>query len=126
MVTVHSTQSCAIGELNGISTVNGPEDILRNIAGDLRRGVNDQAGRPHQVPLLIFSGVVERLCRDHASGREDNYGQAFASYILDNQLGSVVASVAGRNWTGNLIQVWVWTVNYDNLFPLLDRLAPRE
>jgi hypothetical protein len=126
MVTVYSTRSCAIGELDGISTVNGPEDILKSIAPAIRLGVRDQIGNPHQVPFLTFSGVVERACRDHASGRLDNYGQAFADYILDNQLGSVVASVAGRNWTGNLIQVWVWTVNYDNLIPLINRLAPRE
>ena len=66
-------------------------------------------------PFIIFTGVVERMVKDHVSDRTDDYGQALADFIITNNLGTVTASEARRNRGINVIRVWVWEPNYEAL-----------
>jgi protein associated with RNAse G/E len=72
---------------------------------------------------VIFTGVVHRSIGDHASRRTDDYGSAFAYYIGEHNLGTVVRSETRENWTTNEIAIWIWHVNYDRLYPHLDSLG---
>ena len=77
--------------------------------------------------LVVFTGVVKRNRGDSSSGREDNYGEAFADLLTAEKLGVVLPSVAGVNPnTGNTIQAWVWTVDRDALIAYAQRIDAEE
>lgn len=77
----------------------------------------DASGKPYlPFAIVTFSGVTLRFQKDHASGRMDDYGSAFANYIANNKLGSVVASDEVKNpASSNHIRVWVWTMDRDTV-----------
>lgn len=119
MVSIHGTQCCAVVELANISSVDGPLDILRSVTKDLCSYTPPSCGSPHPPQFVTFTGVTKRRTSDHASGRFDNYGQAFADFLVKNGLGSVIVSEERHNFTGNSVKIWVWHPDYDKLQPFL-------
>lgn len=111
VVTIlHATHCCALGEIDNLSASETPkaafDAILVYLFGN-------------EKPFVIFSGVV-KIGADkkitsmfHPTPREDNYGQAFADWIVENDLGTVMASPEAVNPSGgNTVRIWTWTVNH--------------
>lgn len=105
MTRLLSTRCCALGEIDYLSHSNTPEEAFCAIRSNLIFG---------KPAMVIFTGVVERRVADHASGRKDNYGKAFADYLTKNRLGTVYRGIRPvRNYhTGNKVKVWVWIPNH--------------
>lgn len=107
---------CGLWMLNGISHSRTPQDVLKAIQPSLMH--TDVSYR--EKPFVMFSGVVERKKADQYSGRMDDYGQALADFIVEHNLGVVTASPTRANGTpntrgGNILRIWTWAPNYDNL-----------
>ena len=72
----------------------------------------------------LFTGVTVRRTPDHASGRKDNYGKAFAAYITKHRLGKVMRGAHFVNGPGgNTVGAWVWQVNKKALKAHMDTLC---
>ena len=127
MISLNRTKCCGVLEIDDLSHCNSPEEALRSLAKDLRIGYvhNSSFGEKSNVPVpfVTFTGVVGRAIPDHASERMDNYGEAFANYLEHNGLGVVLDSYDRKNWTGNMIRLWIWHPDYEVLFPFLDKLG---
>lgn len=125
MIELHDTKCCAVGEINNLSHSLGPLGALVDLQESLRKGyVHYFKGKTnHLKPFIVFTGVVTRVIPDHASRRLDNYGQAFADYLVSNGLGTVTQTPPQLNWTGNDVVVWVWCPDYDRLFEFYEGLA---
>jgi hypothetical protein len=107
-----------MGEIDNLSRHLTPKDAMMAAVPLLTAGLKPLGRewyRPKQVPLVMFTGVVSREIPDHASDRDDDYGQAFADYIEAHKLGEVVASPTAINWTNNGIRAWIWKPNYEAL-----------
>jgi hypothetical protein len=131
MISLNGTKCCGVLEIDDLSTCSTPEKALIGIAQALRTGYTHRWGFVDEsgdmkynfpVPFVTFTGVVKRKINDHASGRKDNYGQAFADYLESNELGLVLDSYERKNWTGNTIKLWIWHPDYDKLLPFLANL----
>ena len=132
------TKNCGIAEINGLGIFATPLKALRAFAPELKHGITWPPGgsRVTQTvpdgrkadsvgvlfPFVTFTGVVP----DKDNAKAPNYGQTFADFITENNLGDVVTMPAKLNWTGNTIQHWLWRPDYDALFALLDTPEPVE
>lgn len=125
MVTFSRMCNCGVLEMDNLSACPTPEEAFYWAAKQLKI-IHEKT----PLPYVIFSGVVRKNELGHGgharTGREDNYGEAFASYIEDNKLGEIVRSEVRRNWSGNLIQLWIWHLDYDSIFERLDRLEAEQ
>lgn len=116
MIRLFGTHNCAVFELEGISFVKTPEEMFKQSWALVKRVDVD-------FPFLNFTGVTKRSFSRESSlhigldARTDNYGQAFADYIVNHGLGEIVPSGARKNWSDNMVQLWVW---------IIDRAACRE
>lgn len=110
-----TTGNCGVAEILGLRLSSSPLLALQNLENELRTGVV-WAGAPlvnrYPYPFVTFTGRVQDLSK--------SYGHAFAAYIRKFELGQVVTSKARRNWTGNMIQIWVWTPDYVKLWEHLE------
>jgi hypothetical protein len=113
MIDLFVTKCCGMLEINDLSTAKDPAAALQIIGPMLINGNRSVYGK--KVPFVTFTGVIRRVTPDHASCRDDDYGQAFMDYITGNNLGVVTQSPEGRNWTGNRLRVWIWQPDYDRL-----------
>jgi hypothetical protein len=121
-----------VKEIDNLSQMSSPEDALMGIAAALRTGYEHKSGFRGRdgiwkynfpVPFVTFTGVVRREVPDHASRRVDDYGTAFAAYIQEHGLGTIIRSETRENWTTNDIAIWIWQVDYNRLLPHLDSLG---
>ena len=121
-ITLARTKNCGIVEINGLSLMKGPREALNALRAVLYRGVTwpmlpdhsgDQKGM--RYPFVVFTAAFKE-----GVDRSKNYGHRFATFITEHDLGGVVTTDPQLNWTQNLIQIWVWTPNYPNLWALLD------
>lgn len=98
---------CGMWEINNISHADTPDQVIKTVGGHLIQT---------RYPFVIFTGVVDRVVRDHASDREDNYGRKLSQYLRKNKLGTIKVSDAVTNpRTGNKIRVWLWQPNFETL-----------
>ena len=108
--------SCGIRELNNISSLAAPEDVVKTVATQIAE-FNDCY--VHNPAFLLFSGVVGQRRRVYSASlhadRSDNYGQALADYILAEDLGTVSVSQEAINHNGNTLMVWLWAPKWDKL-----------
>lgn len=116
---IHRTKNCGIAEINGLSSADSPLHALHSLHKQLLRGITwPPAPDPKEVPkgvffpFVTFTGVVPKP----EDKRPNNYGQKFADYITANDLGTITTVAPKRNWTSNLIQIWIWEPNYPNLW----------
>lgn len=121
MVTLHKTQCCGVAELNNLSSAEGPLDALKDLVEPLKNYLPAGCGIPHPPVFVIFTGTTKTIDKKHAGGRCDNYGQAFADFLVNNSLRDVVASGERVNLTGNTLRLWVWHPNYSHLWSFLVR-----
>ena len=121
-VGIYRTRCCGLLELSGLCEFTTARGAMQSIAWAFNRQHLDR------VPFIMFTGVVTNNEKDnqqinHAGSRRvDNYGQAFADYIVKNGLGSVTSSSTKRNWSGNDIRVWIWELNWDRVEPFMLKL----
>lgn len=114
MFEVWKTTNCAMFELNNISHLEKPADIIQRTVETFQ--INGQ--RP---PFINFSGVVEvhekaAEFMHTRTGRTDNYGQALADFIVENKLGEVVASPGRVNpLSSNVVKIWIWSPDWTAL-----------
>lgn len=100
---LRDTGCCAVYEIDDLSHSDTPEDAVKSIA----RQVDNN--RPS---LIFFTGVMKRVCSDHASDRTDDYGGKLARYIRAKKLGKVKFTGKVLNpHTGNTVGMWVWTID---------------
>jgi hypothetical protein len=119
MITLQKTQCCGVMEIENLCHATTPLDALQRLKEPLREGfVDNRWGQHdcHQVILVTFTAVTKRVCMDHASGRMDNYGQAFASYLTEHGLGEVRLVKEVKNWTLNTVGLWIWEPDYKALW----------
>lgn len=109
MIYLTTTKCCGLDEIDNLSHSNTPFDALMNLRPEFIEGARWTL---YPRPFVMFTGVVDRVVNDHASGRLDNYGQAFADFIVEQGLGQVVASPARVSHSRNTLQVWIWSVDY--------------
>lgn len=111
---VKRTQCCGMREITNLShapsAAQAMQDFVTRLHLEGRYAINWPQG--WTFSLVVFTGVVGRQQADHASDRRDNYGQAFATMIEANRLGSVTATPPMVNPnTGNTIQAWIWGID---------------
>src|SRR3990167_262682 len=131
---IRQTGCCGMREINNLSHETNPEGALNAFLRALQKGDGPTFpdGTITRIPainfsLVMFSGVVERVRRDHASDRPDNYGENFASLITRENLGEVVVSTPVVNpRTNNTIRAWIWSVNRPNLASYAERNGHNE
>ena len=114
-------QCCGIAEINGLSIHNDPLKSLQHLEKFLRIGVTwpltvDHSGEKKGMPFpfITFTGAFKTITPPVYL-----YAQRFAEFITENDLGTLVTAPEKLNWTGNLIQIWVWAPNYPNIYALL-------
>ena len=119
-IKLYGTKCCGVLEIDGLSSCPTPEIALNNLAYYFNEG------RVPEAPFITFTGVVKKSDLDilgHArSERTDNYGEAFARYIEENGLGTIVRSEPRVSWSKNTIMIWIWQVDYSRLMPFLREL----
>ena len=97
---------CAAWEINNLSQADTPEDALFGLRWHF-------AESDRRKPFVVFTGVTFRHQRDHASSRDDDYGQALADYIMEHGMGTIQATEAKVNpVSGNSVRIWVWVPDW--------------
>lgn len=92
-----SAISCGVEQLYNLTS---PHDAVIVVQNNLDWFEDEEGESP--FAFLVFSDTVRR-------GR----GSALAKYIKSRGLGTVNASRPKKNpQTGNMIQVWIWSVNW--------------
>lgn len=118
MISLNDMRCCGCMEIDGLASCSTPRVALANLAWYFKK--------LPEIPFVTFTGVVETSQLDnmnHArSNRTDNYGEAFAKYIEDNGLGSIIRSSPRRSFSHNVIQLWIWQVDHTRLVPFLREL----
>lgn len=114
--TLSCTKCCALMEMDNLSASETPKEAFDAIFPTLYSW---------HASLVIFTGIVvigERrkiTSGMHPTPREDNYGQTFADWIVENGLGTITASEETLNAkSGNHVRVWIWKVNTEKLAEL--------
>lgn len=110
---IHDTHCCAMNELDCLGLSKSPEEALASIGPHLL-----SYGYPR---FIIFTGVVgdRATNRVHDGGNPNDYGQNLANFVTLNNLGTTASSDPVRNHTGNMVKVWVWSVNVETLHKYL-------
>jgi len=116
------TRCCGVLEIDGLSSHETPRAAMTSLIDRLRNRCTTMP-----VPFITFVGVVaygkDESALDHARVRRfNNYGQEFADYIVQNDLGNVVESNVRASWSGNTLKMWIWEPDYFNLWDHLDEL----
>lgn len=120
---LHKTHCCGIMEIDYLGKAKAPIEALKAIAPSMWLGasVDPYDNGRHAPRFITFSGVTNKVFGGaHDGPRKDNYGQALADYIVNNNLGVVTASPEAENWTRNTIKLWVWTPDYKAVWPYFD------
>ena len=117
MTTLSPTKCCGMLEIDNLAHSKTPEEALIALKTGLEEGYTDHRYGTHHypVPFVIFTTVTKRKVGDHSSRRLDDYGQAFASFIQEHNLGKIFSSEERKNWTANTLKVWIWQPDYENL-----------
>lgn len=97
---------CGIKELSGLSQYpDNPADAMQNIGRMIYISTSNHYIGKH-FRYIVFS----------QAGKNSHYGEVFAKYILDNNLGSLVETDWHVNPNSkNQLKVWVWTTDHHAL-----------
>lgn len=130
ILSLKKLQGCAMRELHGVGNVNlvpgyyTAKAILRDAAHKIfsitgyenysagQAVIDAKAGNREWQPFIIFSDI------DRAA---DMGGHGLAAFLREHNLGNVLQSCARKSWTGNVVTMWVWEVDYEALTALLDK-----
>jgi len=100
MQDFYPLKCCGVMELDGLHFFPDPKKALLDMHANLWAGNKYK----RRVPFILFTGDVNRY-----------YGQALAAFLVENRLGTVLASEERKNWTENTIRVWIWSPDYEKL-----------
>ena len=124
--SVNTTRCCAMLELSNISALSTSKAVIEAAA----KGVNEIGISPggSERPFIIFTGVVgmrhKKWDTSYHADRDDDYGEDLANYIRANGLGEIYDQIPEkRNYSGNMVKVWMWCPNYEELFKFLPPAA---
>ena len=129
ILSLRQLQGCAMRELHGVSNVGlsrdyHPKAILRDVAHKIfsitgyenycagQAVIDAKTGNREWQPFIIFSDVARAA---------DKGGHGLAAFLREHKLGNVLQSTARKSWTGNVVTMWVWEVDYEALAALLDK-----
>ena len=116
MLEFGNLMCCGVKELRGVSHFKTPEDVIRALneltySRQTIVGVNRQTGKTiyKPEPFSRFRYILFSQARQEA-----DYGFRLAAFVRDKQLGSLVETDFHLNPnSGNMLKVWIWTVNHD-------------
>lgn len=111
---------CGVMEIHGLDcyTYVGPAKALLALKDQILDG-----NQYHKkVPFILFTGITKQGVASvsttptpsYAVAYKD-YGQEFADFLLENKLGTILASEEKENWTLNVIRIWIWSPDYNTL-----------
>jgi len=109
---------CAVREIHLLSSEPSPESAMRTLrpyfetTGNINVGYAGNGRKGYHKPFLIFT---EAEYDYYVPPERRNYGQNLADFIKANNLGTVQKSGARRNWTANMVNVYVWTIKPRNI-----------
>lgn len=122
-----STKCCGINEIDKLGEHNTPEGAMLSFCESQLEtnnkfvnpsGVKEAAGTKNAICThYFFTGAV--YPKDlTASGRvrKDHYGVAFAKFITDNDMGTVIETPCAVNeaWhPDHSVMAWMWTPNFN-------------
>ena len=126
MITLVKTNCCAMGEIVHLAHSPTPVGALTSLYTALKIGSSTTyqdikyANYWHRYAFVLFSGTIGAEVYYHDKKDNGDYAQNLEDFIKANSLGVVTASEVRKNWTGNMVKVWLWLPDYDKLFPLLE------
>jgi len=108
---------CGIREISGLCGYStGAAAFKAYLRQTLRCGLT-------HFRYVIFS----QANRDEDAGSREEYGENFAAYLRDHKLGDVIETGEYVNPnSGNLLKVWIWTVDHDAVNASRANRAKRE
>lgn len=99
---------CGVRILDGVRDGTAEDSVRATAIYDSNRS-----------PFVVFSTVVS--CPDgdkvHLGryAKDPDVGNILRQYIIDNKLGDVVTTPQAASWTNNILQVFLWTPDWDAL-----------
>lgn len=120
--TISATKCCGVLEIDNLSASETPGEAFDEILCPLAFNT---------APLVIFTGIVKLgdgrtgVTFFHPTPRVDNYGQTFADWIKEKELGKVMTTFEVLGKTMNTIQMWVWKVNRDKIKAIYKERNPQ-
>lgn len=87
---------CGIGE---ISSILPPPETIDQVSAETHYGF--------AFKIIVFTDVVYPIRRSP--------GQKLKRYIVDNNLGEIIASKALMGRSGNKVRLWTWYPDYEAL-----------
>lgn len=106
MYTSDDMQCCGLREIDGLKDDRTPAMAMEEFAKEhyLIRNTWDNRLRDHKnFRFVIFS----------QAGASSTYGDAFAAYIREKELGEVVETGRHTNPnSGNILKAFIWTVDH--------------
>lgn len=114
------TMFCGMWEMAGLSQFESPEEAMKAAKCHLL----DLGAKRRRIPYILFTGTCAPPTNlGHCNGRPDDYVEAFAAYIEENGLGTVLRTQELYNWTGNKVKVAIWQIeDHNNLWKFLEKL----
>jgi len=126
-------QCCGGVEIKNLSdSLNSEEAFKQFMEMMTGEGPIDRVRNPISIKIrsfVVFTGVVSKsglgvmnFGHPHMLRKGTDYGIDFKSFIEQHELGPVVESVPGMNWTGNEIVAYVWVPNWKKAVALFETL----
>lgn len=102
---------CGVKEVTGLSQEKSAPQAMRNLAKQTWSAtcMGERLGERIPAPYERFRYLIFTQALTDAV-----YGINFAAFIRKNRLGEVIETDFNRNPnSGNLVKVWVWTVDHE-------------
>lgn len=112
---IFGSKCCGVKELHGLSFYSqDPATFLKFHFRRDRASWEATSEDNYHIDRLFSPNF--RYAYFTQAGRAQTYGEEFATYIKDQQLGEVVETTLNVNPnSGNELKMWVWTVDHDRL-----------
>lgn len=153
MTEIWTTKCCAVLEVKNLSDSASPFEAFMKIMGTMWATISDRPeGSPAgsrvrtvyqplredgvyractQIlyglrPFLLFTGTVNEAHK--VSGHPNqkiatDYGEMFRDFIKKHDLGTVTETEPQKNFTGNMVKVYIWAVDEKKALKLYERFS---
>lgn len=111
-----STGCCAVKEICDLSAHRTARAAMQAFCKSHKYYGEDKLGSISA--FVTFTGVTKITKREYEQPSAPTYGQTFAKFIIDNNLGAVSESVSRVNrcnHPNHTVKVWVWCPSIKNL-----------
>lgn len=126
------TQCCAVLEIKNISDSPTSEEAFKAVYQHLVDTGAKSYLKKHdgtivvyerevkfERPFILFTGTVgpdaSRLFGHPEQKRFSNYSEDFRDFIQKYGMGPVIETAPGKNFTENLVKVYVWQPDYEKV-----------